>query len=184
MGSPSTGACLPWGPVRRGLETSAQQGLPVLFVRERPTQTARTIAASDAGVGLLAVAGIHRRPPPTGHSSWTARLKSVARGGEGPTSAGLRPGHLKSEIARRLAGKERQMDRDSDVVVYTAWPVSWNGIWVGTLAALAVGLIIGFIGTAVGAHEASRYDAERRKSPVTFERVTLSLSRTRIVVAR
>ena len=48
------------------------------------------------------------------------------------------------------------MDRDN-VVVYTAWPVSWSGIWVGTLAALAVGLIIGLIGTAVGAHEASRY---------------------------
>ena len=28
------------------------------------------------------------------------------------------------------------MDRDN-VVVYTAWPVSWSGIWVGTLAALA-----------------------------------------------
>ena len=48
------------------------------------------------------------------------------------------------------------MDRDN-VVVYTAWPVSWSGIWVGTLAALAVGLIIGLIGTAVGAHKVSRY---------------------------
>jgi len=48
------------------------------------------------------------------------------------------------------------MDRDN-VVVYTAWPVSWSGIWVGTLAALAVALIIGLIGTAVGAHETSRY---------------------------
>jgi hypothetical protein len=48
------------------------------------------------------------------------------------------------------------MDRDN-VIVYTPWPVSWSGIWVGTLAALAVGLIIGLIGTAAGAHEVSRY---------------------------
>jgi hypothetical protein len=47
------------------------------------------------------------------------------------------------------------MERDR--VVRTAWPVSWSAIWVGALAALAVGLIIGFIGTAVGAHEVSRY---------------------------
>jgi hypothetical protein len=47
------------------------------------------------------------------------------------------------------------MERDRDV--WTAWPVNWSAIWVGALAALAVGLIIGLIGTAVGAHEASRY---------------------------
>ena len=47
------------------------------------------------------------------------------------------------------------MERDRDV--WTPWPVSWSAIWVGALAALAVGLIIGLIGTAVGAHEASRY---------------------------
>lgn len=48
------------------------------------------------------------------------------------------------------------MDRDS-VVVYTAWPVSWSGIWVGALAALAVALMIGLIGSAVQGHEISRY---------------------------
>jgi hypothetical protein len=32
------------------------------------------------------------------------------------------------------------------------WPI-WSAVWVGALAALAVGLIIGLIGFAVGAHE-------------------------------
>ena len=36
---------------------------------------------------------------------------------------------------------------------WRAWPVSWSSIWVGTLGALVVGLIIGLIGYAVGAHE-------------------------------
>lgn len=33
------------------------------------------------------------------------------------------------------------------------WPVYWSAIWVGALSALAVGLIFGLIGTAVGAHQ-------------------------------
>src|SRR5437867_3311167 len=37
------------------------------------------------------------------------------------------------------------------------WPVAWTAIWVGALTALAVGLIIGLVGFAVGAHEVSRY---------------------------
>jgi len=36
------------------------------------------------------------------------------------------------------------------------WPVSWSAVWVGALAALAVGLVIGLIGFAVGAHEVSK----------------------------
>jgi len=36
------------------------------------------------------------------------------------------------------------------------WPVSWSAVWVGALAALAGGLIIGLLGFAVGAHEVSR----------------------------
>jgi hypothetical protein len=40
---------------------------------------------------------------------------------------------------------------------WTQWPVAWSAIWVGTLTALAVGLIIGLLGFALGAHEASRY---------------------------
>jgi hypothetical protein len=36
---------------------------------------------------------------------------------------------------------------------WRAWPVAWSSVWVGTLSALAVGLIIGLIGYAVGAHE-------------------------------
>jgi hypothetical protein len=40
---------------------------------------------------------------------------------------------------------------------WTQWPVAWSAIWVGTLTALAVGLIIGLVGFAVGAHQLSRY---------------------------
>lgn len=38
-------------------------------------------------------------------------------------------------------------------VGWRQWPVAWSPVWVGTLAALAVGLLIGLIGFAVGAHE-------------------------------
>src|ERR1700730_15394393 len=40
---------------------------------------------------------------------------------------------------------------------WNAWPVCWSGIWIGMLAAVAVGLIIGLIGLAVGAQEISRF---------------------------
>ncbi len=36
----------------------------------------------------------------------------------------------------------------------TAWPVAWSGIWVGALTTLWLGLLIGLIGIAVGAHRA------------------------------
>jgi hypothetical protein len=39
---------------------------------------------------------------------------------------------------------------------WRAWPVAWSAVWVGALATLAVGLLIGLVGFAVGAHEASR----------------------------
>ena len=40
---------------------------------------------------------------------------------------------------------------------WTQWPVAWSAIWVGTLTALAVGLIIGLLGFAFGAHQVARY---------------------------
>src|SRR5215510_14821830 len=36
------------------------------------------------------------------------------------------------------------------------WPVAWSAVIVGALGALAVGLVIGLIGFAVGAHEISK----------------------------
>lgn len=36
------------------------------------------------------------------------------------------------------------------------WPVYWSAIWVGALTALAVALLVGLIGTAVGAQAAHR----------------------------
>jgi hypothetical protein len=32
------------------------------------------------------------------------------------------------------------------------WPINWSAVWVGALAALAVALLVGLIGVAVGAH--------------------------------
>lgn len=36
--------------------------------------------------------------------------------------------------------------------VWRAWPISWSGVWVGTLTALAVLVVVGLIGVAVGSH--------------------------------
>jgi hypothetical protein len=36
---------------------------------------------------------------------------------------------------------------------FVPWPVSWSGIWVGALAAVAVSLIVGLVGVAIGAHQ-------------------------------
>ena len=43
------------------------------------------------------------------------------------------------------------MERDIEPG-WRPWPV-WSAVWVGALSALAVGLIIGLIGYAVGAHQ-------------------------------
>ena len=32
------------------------------------------------------------------------------------------------------------------------WPIAWSAVWVGTLSAIALALIFGLVGTAVGAH--------------------------------
>ena len=36
--------------------------------------------------------------------------------------------------------------------VRAPWPLSWSGVWVGTLAAIALALVFGLVGIAVGAH--------------------------------
>ena len=43
-----------------------------------------------------------------------------------------------------------------DEVMTNPWPVSWSAIWVGTLSAIALALIFGLVGTAVGAHHVGR----------------------------
>jgi hypothetical protein len=44
---------------------------------------------------------------------------------------------------------------DSEVR-WNNWPVAWSAIWIGTLAALAVAVIIGLLGLATGAHQVTR----------------------------
>lgn len=41
---------------------------------------------------------------------------------------------------------------DEGVEVRAAWPLSWSAAWVGTLASIALALIFGLVGIAVGAH--------------------------------
>ena len=41
---------------------------------------------------------------------------------------------------------------DESVEVRAAWPLSWSAVWVGTLAAIALALIFGLVGIAIGAH--------------------------------
>ncbi len=43
---------------------------------------------------------------------------------------------------------------DGGVDVRAPWSLSWSGVWVGTLAALALVVIFGLIGIAIGAHRA------------------------------
>jgi hypothetical protein len=58
--------------------------------------------------------------------------------------------------------------RNDEVIVYddkwTAYPVNWSAIWIGALASIAVALIIGLIGIAIGAHVAET----TRVGDVTF----------------
>jgi hypothetical protein len=35
----------------------------------------------------------------------------------------------------------------------TYWPINWSAIWIGSLTALAIALIVSLIGAAVGAHQ-------------------------------
>jgi hypothetical protein len=41
---------------------------------------------------------------------------------------------------------------DEGLEVRAAWPLSWSAVWVGTLAAIALALIFGLVGIAIGAH--------------------------------
>lgn len=51
-----------------------------------------------------------------------------------------------------MVGEERRVSSSE----WTVWPINWTAVWVGALTALAIALIIGLIGLAVGAHQASR----------------------------
>lgn len=43
----------------------------------------------------------------------------------------------------------------STAVDYRTWPVSWTAIWVGMLSAVAVGLVVGLVGIALGAQQSA-----------------------------
>ncbi|HZP37338.1 MAG TPA: hypothetical protein VFE48_12720 [Methylomirabilota bacterium] len=43
---------------------------------------------------------------------------------------------------------------DGGADVRAPWPLSWSGVWVGALASIALVVIFGLIGIAIGAHRA------------------------------
>jgi hypothetical protein len=54
---------------------------------------------------------------------------------------------------REIAMANRRMVEVREEWRTASWPVSWSAIWVGALTAIAVGLIIGLGGVAVGAYK-------------------------------
>jgi hypothetical protein len=63
-------------------------------------------------------------------------------------------------------GRETLMMVDETFVVvegrHQAWPVAWSAVLVGALSALAVGLMVGLLGYAFGAHQVAQAPFEWR----------------------
>ena len=58
---------------------------------------------------------------------------------------------------------------------WIVWPVSWSGIWVGALSALAAAVIFGLIGVAIGAHQLGTAGQITRWSEVTRASVVVAV---------
>jgi uncharacterized membrane protein YeaQ/YmgE (transglycosylase-associated protein family) len=43
-----------------------------------------------------------------------------------------------------------------------AWPVYWGAVWAGALSALALALVFGLVGTALGAHQVGKHAVNLR----------------------
>lgn len=74
-----------------------------------------------------------------------------------PTGTGTEvAASLTQEVASDMASGVRVEEVTTvsygDEVTTIPWPVSWSAVWVGTLSAIALALIFGLVGTAVGAH--------------------------------
>jgi uncharacterized membrane protein YeaQ/YmgE (transglycosylase-associated protein family) len=48
--------------------------------------------------------------------------------------------------------ERRETIAEIDHEIWHQWPVNWTAVWIGALAALAMVLILGLIGVAIGAH--------------------------------
>lgn len=58
-------------------------------------------------------------------------------------------------MARTIADteiEERSMEMGLVAEQFETWPVGWSGVFVGALSAIALGLILGLVGVAVGAY--------------------------------
>jgi hypothetical protein len=45
------------------------------------------------------------------------------------------------------------VDRPAVATAWTVWPINWNAVVIGALAAVVAAVILGLIGTAIGAHK-------------------------------
>jgi hypothetical protein len=48
--------------------------------------------------------------------------------------------------------KRREIVAESQYEAWAHWPIHWSGVWVGALAAIALVLLFGLVGIALGAH--------------------------------
>jgi hypothetical protein len=49
-----------------------------------------------------------------------------------------------------------------------SWPVAWSAVWIGALSAFALALVIGLLGTALGAHQAANDSSWRSIRLITL----------------
>jgi hypothetical protein len=63
----------------------------------------------------------------------------------------------------------------SGPAAWTSWPVYWSAVWIGALTAICVALVIGLIGTAVGAQLFQTDSAVKHWSGFTWSVVVFSI---------
>src|SRR5512138_3508367 len=59
-------------------------------------------------------------------------------------------------MSAQVRVRSRDYSEPVTMPAVTAWPVAWSAIWVGALAAIAMTLVLGLIGAALGAHQLSQ----------------------------
>ena len=74
-----------------------------------------------------------------------------------------------------MSSIERSAPIMVELEVWQAWPVYWTAVWVGALTSIAVALIFGLIGVAIGAHKLGTAGQILKWSRVGFGTVAWSI---------